>query len=286
MLSSELLGFPSEARVLIVNADDFGMYPSVNSAVVRSIEDGIVSSCSLMPPCPGAREAILMLQEHRDIAFGVHLTLVRDFAGYRWGPLTAVEKVPSLLDGRGELFTTTSQSQLLTQAQIPEVELELRAQIEMVLAAGLTPTHLDWHALADGGRDDIFALGLMLAEEYGLAARVWLEPSRRVARQRGLPTVDHDFLDSFSLDIGTKPERYLQLLREMPPGLSEWAVHPGLHDAESREIDDGWRVRHSDLEFLTSAEAREVVHREGIVIIDYSILRDFWTHHRSHVRGP
>ena len=41
-----------------------------------------------------------------------------------------------------------------------------------VLATGLTPTHLDWHALADGGRNDIFDLSLALAEEYQLAARV------------------------------------------------------------------------------------------------------------------
>ena len=41
-----------------------------------------------------------------------------------------------------------------------------------------------------------------------------------------LPVVDHDFLDSFSLDIETKQSRYLLLLRELPAGLSEWAVHP------------------------------------------------------------
>jgi hypothetical protein len=66
---------------------------------------------------------------------------------------------------------------------------------------GLTPTHLDWHCLADGGRDDIFDLTVALAGEYGLAARVWLEPGRQKSQQRGLPVVDHDFLDSFSLDL-------------------------------------------------------------------------------------
>jgi chitin disaccharide deacetylase len=276
VLSSELLGFAPNARVLIVNADDFGMYPSVNAAVLQSIEGGIGSSCSLMPPCPGAREALRLLQEHLDIPFGIHLTLVCDFAGYRWGPVTAEETVPSLLDAEGQLFTTTK-AQLLAQARISEVERELRSQVEIVLATGLMPTHLDWHALADGGRDDVFALGLTLAEEYGLAARVWLEPGRRVARRRGLPVVDHDFLDSFTLDVNTKRDRYLQLLQELPAGLTEWAVHPGLADAESRAIDDGWQVRSSDLAFLTSAEAREAVDRESIVIINYGVIRDVWS---------
>ncbi len=58
MLSSELLGFPADARVLIVNNDDFGMDAAVNAAVVRSITDGIAASCSLMPPCPAAPEAM------------------------------------------------------------------------------------------------------------------------------------------------------------------------------------------------------------------------------------
>jgi hypothetical protein len=65
---------------------------------------------------------------------------------------------------------------------------------------------------------------------------VWLQRGRRLARQQGLPVVDHDFLDGFSLDIETKPSRYLQLLRELPAGLSEWAVHPGQGDAASRAL--------------------------------------------------
>jgi chitin disaccharide deacetylase len=276
VLSSEMLGYSPQARVLIINADDLGIYPSVNNAVLQSIDHGIAGSCSLMPPCPGAHEALELLHERPHIPFGVHLTLVCDFAGYRWQPLAPAEKVPSLLDGDGRFFTTDAKGQLLAQAQLLEVELELRSQIEAVLATGLTPTHLDWHSLADGGREDIFDLGLALAEEYRLAARVWLEPSRRTARQLGLPVVDHDFLDSFSLEVDTKASRYLQLLHELPAGLSEWAVHPGLGDAASREIDKEWRVRHTDLEFLISPEARDAVRQEGIMIIDYGTIKDAW----------
>jgi predicted glycoside hydrolase/deacetylase ChbG (UPF0249 family) len=285
VLSSELLGYSSEARVLIINADDFGMYPAVNSAVLLSIENGIASSCSIMPPCPGADQALELLQERPAIPFGVHLTLVFDFASSRWQPSAAAEKVPSLLDGDGRFFSTDAKGQLLAQAQLLEVELELRAQIEAVLATGLIPTHLDWHCLADGGREDIFDLGLALAEEYGLAARVWLEPSRRTARQLGLPVVDHNFLDSFSLDVETKASRFLQLLHELPPGLSEWAVHPGLGDTASREIDNGWRVRHSDLEFLISPEARDAVRHEGIMIIDYRAIKDTWSQRWPHAQA-
>jgi predicted glycoside hydrolase/deacetylase ChbG (UPF0249 family) len=136
--------------------------------------------------------------------------------------------VSSLLDDKGEFFTPDQRSELLAQARLDEVELELSSQIGAVIDAGLTPTHLDWHCLADGGRDDILDLTVALAEEHGLAARVWLEPGLQKMRQRGLPVVDHDFLDSFSLNLDGKSTRYSQLLHELPVGLSEWAVHPSL----------------------------------------------------------
>jgi chitin disaccharide deacetylase len=66
------------------------------------------------------------------------------------------------------------------------------------------------------------------------------------------------------------------------PELSEWAVHPGLGDTASPEIDNGWRVRHSDLEFLISPEARDAVRQEGIVIIDYRAIKDTWSQQWPH----
>jgi chitin disaccharide deacetylase len=90
----------------------------------------------------------------------------------------------------------------------------------------LTPSHLDWHCLADGGRDDIFDLTVALAAAYGLAVRAWLSPAWAKLRQWGLPAVDYEFLDSFRLDTDGKQARYASLLRGLPAGLSEWAVHP------------------------------------------------------------
>lgn len=226
--SSELLGFSPDARVLVINCDDFGMYGAINTAVVDSIERGIASSCSLMVPCPGAAEAMRLLRERPEIPFGIHLTLVCDAVRDRWRPLTARQRLPSLLDETGELFTADRTGELLGNARLDEVELELRAQVDAVMDAGLMPTHLDWHCLADGGRDDIFDATVALAEEYGLAVRVWLDPARRRMRRRGLPVVDNEFLDSFDMDVDTKADTYARLLRDLPAGLSEWAVHPGL----------------------------------------------------------
>jgi predicted glycoside hydrolase/deacetylase ChbG (UPF0249 family) len=281
--SNELLGLPRDARVLIINADDFGMYRAINTGVIRSIEEGIAASCSLMAPCPGAPHAMGLLREHPQIGFGIHLTLFCDTADCRWGPLTSRGKVRSLLAPTGQFFSPEEVPSLLAQARVNEVELEFRAQVNAVADAGLAPTHLDWHCLADGGRDDIFDLTMALADEYGLAVRSWLEPGRQQLRQRGLPTVDPGFLDSFRLDIDGKPARFASLLRDLPAGLSEWAVHPALGDEQSRMIDPGWRVRQTDYEFLTSPQARALLNSEQITVIGYQAVQQAWT--RSAANG-
>ncbi|WP_405690011.1 polysaccharide deacetylase family protein [Streptomyces sp. NBC_01185] len=271
-------GFPPDARLLLVNCDDFGMYPAVNAAVIESIEEGIAASCSLMTVCPAAADAMRLLRRRPGIPFGIHLTLVCETPSFPWGPLTAREKVPSLLDPSGEFFepTPAGRAALLGRARTDEVETEFRAQIDAVADAGLSPTHLDFHCLADGGRDDILDLTVGLAAEYGLAVRVWLEPGLSAMRRRGLPVIDHAFLDSFSLGTEDKPARYDRLLRDLPAGLSEWAVHPGLGTPEARALDSGWQVRHTDHAFLTSPEAREAVAREGITVLDHRALQQVW----------
>ncbi|MDR2988232.1 MAG: polysaccharide deacetylase family protein [Nocardiopsaceae bacterium] len=276
--SNALLGFAPEARVLIVNADDFGMYGAVNAAVVESIDHGIASSCSLMVPCPGAKRAIQLLKLRPDISFGIHLTLICDTVRDRWGPMAPKSRVPSLLNEAGELFPPAEVGRLLAQARLDEVEVEFRAQIDAVVGLGLRATHLDWHCMADGGRGDIFDLTVALAKEYGLAVRAWLEPGGRKLRQLGLPVVDNPFLDSFSLEADGKAARYAELVRDLPAGLTEWAVHPGLGDRVAQGIEpDGWQNRRSDYEFLTSSVARELVEQEGIDVIDYSAIQHAWS---------
>lgn len=274
--TNELLGYPADARLLILNADDFGMCHAINAATMRTLREGVVRSTSLMAPCPGAPHAMRLLAAHPDIPFGVHLTAVCDAVTGRWGPLAPKDQVPSLLDESGAFFSNARLPELLARAELAELEAEFRAQIEAVLAAGLQPTHLDWHCLRSGGRTDIFAMTLGLAEEYGLALRVVEGPLALALQRQGLPTADHGLLDSFALDPADKSARYARLLRELPAGLSEWAVHPGVGDAGLRALGVGWQVRQTDLDFLVSPAAQEIVEAEGIILLDYRPLQALW----------
>jgi predicted glycoside hydrolase/deacetylase ChbG (UPF0249 family) len=272
-----MLGYPDDARLLIINGDDFGMCHAVNAAIIDSLQEGILQSTTLMVPCPWAWHAMHFLADHPEIPFGVHLTAISDWVNYRWGPVTPREKVPTLVNKTGYFYNFKQMPEFLAQVHPDHLEMEFKAQIEVVLAAGLEPAHLDWHALRLSGREDISALMLKLAREYGLALRVtgrsWIEK----VQSQGLPTNDYDFLDSYLLDPADKFANFKRLLGELPTGLSEWAVHPGLANSELLAIDPGdAHIRQADFDFLTSRQAKVVVEEEGIILLNYRALQDVW----------
>ncbi len=278
--ANELLGYPSDARLLIINADDFGMSHAMNEGIFRSLTDGIARSTTVMVPCPWGRHALRLLGDLPEIAFGIHLTVATDFDDYRWGPLAPRDRVPSLLDETGYFHRDEPRQDYLAGLELGELEIEFRAQIEAVLAANLNPSHLDWHCLRDGGRPDVFDLTLRLAREYGLALRVFDHARIERLQSQGLPTNDHEMVDSTRLETAGKTARYVRMLRDLPIGLSEWAVHPALGTAEVQAIDGEWAGRAADFAFLVSQEARKAVEAEGIILLDYRPLQEIWRRDR------
>jgi len=271
--ANQRLGFPADARLLIINADDFGMCCAENEATIQTIRTGVATSCTIMAPCPWSLHAIQLLKAHPEIPFGVHLTAVSEHACYRWGPLTPRHEVPSLVDEAGYFYSEARITEFLPRASLAELETEFRAQIEAVLASGLRPTHLDSHCLVHTRREDVFDMTVGLAREYGLALRVGNVRYMDRMEKWGLPTDDHPTLDSYRLEARDKPFLYPKLLRELPAGLSEWAIHPAIGSAELQAIAPEWEVRQADLDFFTSEPARDIIAEEGIILLSYRPLQ-------------
>ena len=139
----ERLGYPRDAKLLIVHADDLGAAHSINSASIKALESGLVSSASIMVPCPWLPEIAAYARAHPETDFGVHLTLTSEWSLYRWGPVLGKERVPTLLDSSGYLYPLENEA--AAHMDIKEAEAEIRAQIARARALGIQPTHLDSH---------------------------------------------------------------------------------------------------------------------------------------------
>jgi len=73
---AERLGYPSDARLLLVHMDDIGVAHSVNQASIDAFETGRVPSGSIMAPCPWFPEIAAYARDHPDFDLGLHLTLM------------------------------------------------------------------------------------------------------------------------------------------------------------------------------------------------------------------
>lgn len=275
-LTSEFLGYPRDARLLILNIDDFGFCFTANICAIETLERGVASSATVMLPPPWSKHACQLLRERPRISHGIHLTTISEHEIYRWRPLTSPDKIPTLVDREGFFPLETEKPALLAQALVTELEMEWRAQIESGLEQGLHPAQLDSHCNIHDARADIFEMSVRLAREYALALRVHQRGFIASLKRQDLPVIDHTDLDSFDLPTAGKSQRYARMLHELPAGVSEWAIHCARGTAELRTINPRWRVRAADYQFFNSPECRQIIEREGIQIITYEMLQPHW----------
>ena len=167
---AERMGYPRDAKLLIVHADDLGMAHSINTASIKGLETGLVSSGSIMIPCSWLPEIATYARTHPEADLGLHLTLTSEWSLYRWGPVLTRDRVPSLFDANGYLYPLESEAAAHIDAK--EAEAEIRAQIARAKALGIQPTHLDSHMGTLYQNKALFDTFLRVARENKLPIRV------------------------------------------------------------------------------------------------------------------
>jgi predicted glycoside hydrolase/deacetylase ChbG (UPF0249 family) len=268
---AERLGYPPDAKLLIVNCDDLGSSHSANVGVYEALREGIATSASLMVPCPWAREASA---RHRGEDVGVHLTLNAEYDLYRWGPIT---HAPSLLDGDGGFPRTVED--VWDHADLEEVRRECRAQVERAIYWGFDVSHLDSHMGTLQLRPEFFDVYLELAVDFRLplrlsgasSERVVGFPFRELAAEQGVVFPDH-LVHVRGVGSRRAIERVLFDLR---PGVTEVYVHPAVDTPELRALAPDWAGRVDDHDLVTRDHTiRALAERVGVTLIGYRRLRD------------
>lgn len=277
---AERLGYPADAKLLIVHADDLGMAHSVNAATIKGFGSGLVNSGSIMVPCPWFSEIATYARANPQADLGLHLTLTSEWTSFRWGPVASKDRVGSLLDKNGFFFLTESEA--AAKADPKEVELEIRAQVERARAFGIQPTHLDSHMGTLYQNKALFEVFLKVARDYKLPVRIAKE---WFARADFLPSTlnpDDVFIDRI-LDVGPDvpptdwAKFYSEAIKKLEPGVTEIVIHLAYDDAEMRgaTVDHpnwgaAWRQR--DLDFFTSDAFRQLLREEKIKLITWREL--------------
>ena len=277
---AELLGYPADARLLIVNADDFGMCHAENVATMEGLDSGAFCSSTVMVPCPWFEDAAAYARRRPDVDIGVHITHTSEWETYKWGPLCGRSAAPSMVDANGNFYRDVVS--FYQHARLDETERETRAQIERALAAGIDVTHLDSHMGTVQLEPRYHELYVRLAAEYRLPIR---RMSHRGLADFGMPQIVElaDQLGVLGPDrllIGGPEEAndtadyWTSTLRQLKPGITEIYIHAAIDTPELRAITPDWPQRPADFAFFLAPSTRQLIDDLGIIRIGYRALRD------------
>ena len=287
---AERLGFEATDRVAIVHADDIGMCHAANLGAFQALREGPATCGSIMVPCPWFQEAVEFAKASPELDLGVHLTLNAEWPHYRWGPVAGRSAVPSLLDDQGFLPRTSIET--VQRAKPEEVEVELRAQVEMALDAGIDVTHLDSHMgtvffppflesykkLAAEFRVPVFAVH---PDPQALAARGlqgateilnWLVGSLEA---EGFPILDGFDTDSLDFAEGEGLEHNRRRIERLRKGITYLICHPARGGEELSSITpESAHQRDFERGFYGGAEGARALEDAGVKRVGMRPLRD------------
>jgi chitin disaccharide deacetylase len=271
---------------LIVNADDFGITEAVNRGIVEAHDRGIVTSTSIMATGAAFEHAVGLARSRPGLAVGIHLVLTEQ------RPLVGAAAARTLVGDDGHFPPHIAQLlglRLRGRLSLPEVRLELAAQLRRVRDAGLVVSHIDGHQHVHV-LPGIAAIVAELAEQHGVAAVRYpaervrsymlrsLKDARRVAEQTAL----RFFCESAPLKHLRRSDDFVgfyfggrldeanlaTVLAGLPSGRTvELMCHPG--DEEMQASKDWAYAWSAERDALTSPRIRELVTARGLQLISY-----------------
>jgi predicted glycoside hydrolase/deacetylase ChbG (UPF0249 family) len=280
----EKLGYPKDAKLLIIHGDDLGVSHSEDEATFNAMKKEVVSSASIMVPCPWFSEVAAYAVAHPQSDLGLHLTLTSEWKYYKWAPISANNEVPGLINKQGYLYSSVDS--VYRQAKLVEVEKELRAQIEKARQAGIDFTHLDSHMGTLLGNVEYLKLYIRLGKEYKVPVLL-LRTGPRSAFGVNLDSLvnekdvmaDHIYIAN-PVDFNSGMENYYtKVLRDIQPGLNVLIIHTAYDDKEMEAItmdhvDYGAAWRQADYNFFTSDNCKKILKDQDIYIVTWREIRD------------
>ncbi len=291
---AEKLGYPKDAKVLILHIDDVGMSYDSNLGAIKAMEEGVANSLSMMMPCSWIPGFFKYLEKHPETDAGLHLTLTSEWDNYRWGPLAGKPAVPGLVDKEGALWPSVMAT--ATNASADEIETEIRAQLDRSRSMGWEPTHLDSHMGTLFAKQDFLMRYLKVGMEENIpvmfpgghntmimetagSTGLTKEMTTTIGEQlwaAGLPVLD----DLHNISYGWKgtdemsksdlqrykTEKYIESLKALQPGLTMVIMHCTWPTEVFEHISESGQTREGDLLAMMSPELKKYIVENNIVL--------------------
>jgi hopanoid biosynthesis associated protein HpnK len=284
-------------RRLIINADDFGLTPGVNRAIVEGNAFGVVTSATLMANAKASVAATDLARAQQGLKTGCHVVLIDG------EPLAT--NMHTLTNGSTRFRSSLKQfavAAVRKQMSADEIQREAEAQIRKIQACGVTLTHVDSHKhthmfppvlrpmlraakacgiravrnpfepLRSWPREMVLGNpGLWLRSAAVMAFQIFAPEFRHTLKEEGMVSTDGTV--GIAATGLLDQQILLKILKALPEGTWELVCHPGYSDADLQAA--GTRLTQSreiELAALTSVETREAVARQKIQLISYADL--------------
>ena len=255
---------------LIVRGDDMGYTHSGNEALIKCYKEGIETSIEVIVPSPWFPEAVRLLRQNPGVDVGIHLAITSEWENIKWRPLTNCK---SLQDSNGYFLPMAypnknypGKSITENKWNIQDIEMELRAQIEMAMKYIPTITHVSNHMGFFNLSPEVKALARRLAREYKID--IDLEENKVInVRYEGPSKTSQEKIGSF-----------LKMLDKLEPGKTYWFIdHPGLDNEELRAV---WHIGYENVaddrqgvtDLFTSKRVKAAIREKKIQLIGYRDL--------------
>ncbi|MFM1794861.1 MAG: hypothetical protein RL642_1246 [Bacteroidota bacterium] len=298
---AERLGFPKDAKVVILHVDDAGMSFDSNEGVIKAMNEGVANSTSIMMPCSWVPGMFAYLRANPNTDAGLHLTLTSEWNSYRWGPLAGKTTVPGLVDKEGAMWKSVSET--VAHATPDEVYKEIKSQLDRSRTAGWEPTHFDSHMGTLFASEGFLRKYLQLGIEEkipvmfpgGHNSMIMQTPSAALLKKEqtdaigqmlwnaGLPVLDdlHNVSYDFqypSENINDKKlqelatNNYINSFNQLQPGVTMVIMHCTAPTEVFSKISDSGITRKADLLAMQSTVLKQYLKDNHIILTTWREL--------------
>ena len=256
-------------KLLIVQADDFGMTHGCNLAVEDCYKNGILTCTSIMAQAPWAEQAAVIARANPGLCVGAHLATVCEWRGYRWRPVMPYSEVSTLVDENGFLHQSP-EAFFARNVDYDQLEREFMAQMDLLTNKwGIELGYVDNHY--SSGKD------FNAPEYYQVIQRVAAAYKLRIIWELGyarFPTIYNKHPEQEAI--------FVSAVENMEPGTYISLHHLLQNDPESKAIEyfdtpvnppGGVAInRAGEADTLRSPAVKAAIEKHGVKLVNYKEL--------------